>query len=590
MRIAIPSLALLAFLLAGRAMPVFAAPGDLDLTFGNGGFVRDPMPDSGSQATGVAVDTNGRIIVSGTSFVNVIDGNFGVLALNPDGTLDPAFAGGGRGTYDYATGSDEEAYGLVVQADGRIVVGGTSFAIATSSDFAALRILSDGTVDTAFGNHGDGWMTSGRAAGDIGIALAVAPPGGFLLGGYVDDGSGGIDAAGYLLDALGMPVPLFGDNGLVVGDADTNSAFAAAVQPDGKVLLGGHLDSEGSGGGIVLRFTTDGAPDASFAGDGRAELGTDVRVEDLHVLADGRILAAGQRLGDAIVVRLLADGSLDSTFGNAGFFTLSAASQSASQLFAKAIAVQSDGALVVAGTAIRILDGSLLLAFRVTAQGVLDLGFGNAGVRLVDAPNDLFGEAVALQADGAILIAGSDRSGSTTGDQFLVVRLLGGSGAGAPPVLSVTDASLVEGDGGSALMTFDVNLSAPSDEIVSVTVATDLGTATPSVDYTPTTATLTFPAGTTALTFSVPVIGDTEPEPTETFLVRLSAPVNATLGDAVATGSIIDNDAGEATVLPVPGPGLSALTILAGALIGATAWCARRRSHAKPLSANRPPR
>lgn len=217
--------------LAPLAAP--AAPGDLDPTFGTGGLVRDPMPDSGARATGVAIDGDGRIVVAGTSFVNVIDGNVGVLRLDPDGSPDATFGSGGRVSAGYAPGSGEEAYGVVVQADGRIAVGGTSFTIATSSDFAALRLFADGSVDASFGNHGNGWMTSGRAGGDTGIAFAAGPSG-FLVGGYVDNG-GQIDAAGFRLDASGMPQAAFGDNGLAIAGVDTNSAFAAAVQAATRV-------------------------------------------------------------------------------------------------------------------------------------------------------------------------------------------------------------------------------------------------------------------------------------------------------------------------------------------------------------------
>lgn len=573
-----PLPSIVALLLASTAVPItaIAAPGDLDPSFGIGGLVRDPMPGAGARATAVAIDANGRIVVAGTSSVNVIDGNFGVLRLDPDGAPDASFGNGGRVSEGYVAGSDDDAYGVVLQGDGRIVVAGTSFTIATASDFAALRLEQDGSVDTSFGNHGNGWMTSGRGGTDVGLALASAPSG-FFIAGYLD-GSIDLDAGGLLLDTLGMPAPLFGDAGFAVAGIDSHAAAAAALQADGKPLLGGTGDT---GGGIIARFATDGTPDPTFAGDGRAELGPDLGIEDLRVLADGRIVAVGHHLTDAVVLRLLADGNLDPAFGNGGVFTLTAASQSAQQIFANAIAVQGDGALVVAGNAISVADGSMLLVFRVSPDGTPDAGFGNAGARLVDAPTDLFGEAVAVQADGAIVVAGSDRgpNPSSSDDQFLVARFLGGAGAGGLPRISIADASRAEGDVGSALMSFDLVLDVPSAASVSVDVATDLGTATPGVDYTPTTATLSFPPGTTSVVFQVPVIGDTVPEADETFLVRLSAPVGALLGDAEAVGTIIDDDAGMPAGAPVaaPGPGPFALGVLAGLLGLGGALVVRRR-------------
>ena len=162
--------------------------------------------------------------------------------------------------------------------------------------------------------------------------------------------------------------------------------------------------------------------------------------------------------------------------------------------------------------------------------------------------------------------------------RFVVARIEGG-GVGGLPVLSIADAMRIEGDTGNALMEFSLSLSASSDGGVTVDVATDLGSATPNVDYVPTTATLTFPDGATTATFQVPVIGDTDAEPDETFLVRLSAPVGAALGDAEATGTILDDDVPppQAVVRPVPGPGPAALLLLGIALAAAAARRRRAR-------------
>jgi ELWxxDGT repeat protein len=110
------------------------------------------------------------------------------------------------------------------------------------------------------------------------------------------------------------------------------------------------------------------------------------------------------------------------------------------------------------------------------------------------------------------------------------------------PALAVGDVTVAEGNSGTTNATFTVTLAPVSGRQVTVAYATANGTATAPGDYTATSGTLTFPAGTTTRTISVPVVGDTLDEPDEAFLVNLSAPVNGTLGDGQGAGTITDDD------------------------------------------------
>ena len=101
---------------------------------------------------------------------------------------------------------------------------------------------------------------------------------------------------------------------------------------------------------------------------------------------------------------------------------------------------------------------------------------------------------------------------------------------------------MTEGNGGTTSAVFTVRLSAASGQVVTVDYATADGTAAAPADYTATAGSLSFPAGTTTRTVTVPVVGDLLDEANETFLVRLSNPAGALLGDAQATGTIVDDD------------------------------------------------
>ncbi len=110
------------------------------------------------------------------------------------------------------------------------------------------------------------------------------------------------------------------------------------------------------------------------------------------------------------------------------------------------------------------------------------------------------------------------------------------------PGLSIADANVIEGDAGTTNATFDVTLSAASAKTVTVDYTTNNGTATQPGDYTTTSGKLTFEPGQTTQSVSVPVKGDTEGEPNETFTVTLSNPSNATITDGTANGTITDDD------------------------------------------------
>jgi Calx-beta domain len=111
-----------------------------------------------------------------------------------------------------------------------------------------------------------------------------------------------------------------------------------------------------------------------------------------------------------------------------------------------------------------------------------------------------------------------------------------------PPGLSINNVSVIEGNGGSNNAVFTVTLS-PTSSQVTVDYLTSNGTAVNTADYQSVSGTLTFTPGQTTRTITVPIVGDTVPEPTETFFVNLMNPTNATITTAQGTGTITDDDA-----------------------------------------------
>lgn len=113
-----------------------------------------------------------------------------------------------------------------------------------------------------------------------------------------------------------------------------------------------------------------------------------------------------------------------------------------------------------------------------------------------------------------------------------------------PPQISIENLAANEGDTGTTVFNLPVSLSAASEKPVSVQYQTGGGTATPNQDYVRTQGTFTIPAGDVRGVIPVTVNGDRLIEPAETFIVEISNPVNATIGTARGTGTILNDDEG----------------------------------------------
>jgi hypothetical protein len=144
------------------------------------------------------------------------------------------------------------------------------------------------------------------------------------------------------------------------------------------------------------------------------------------------------------------------------------------------------------------------------------------------------------EADESFSVVLSGASGAALGPPSSHVRTV--TDDDPPPLLSIGDAAVAEGNAGSRSLAFSVSLSDPSGLVVSVDYATADGTATAGSDYQAVTGTLTIPAGSTSRTLSVGVLGDTLAEGDEVLFVNLSDPVNATLLDSGGAGTILDDD------------------------------------------------
>jgi probable HAF family extracellular repeat protein len=155
---------------------------------------------------------------------------------------------------------------------------------------------------------------------------------------------------------------------------------------------------------------------------------------------------------------------------------------------------------------------------------------------LIPSGSDLhLAYARAVNNDGQIVGTAFDSRGSY--HAYLLTPVPAGT-----PLLTMGDASVVEGNSGTKTATFTVTLSPASSQTVTASYSTANETATSGSDYQPASGTLTFAAGQTSQTISVLVNGDRAGEATETFLVNLSQASGAIIGNGQGTGTIVDDE------------------------------------------------
>ncbi len=388
-----------------------AVDGDLDATFGNGGRVVTNVPlVPGRLIQAVALQADGKIVVAGNGFGAVGSTGFALARYDTNGTLDPSFGGDGFAVVEFpGPGQGAQAFALAIQADGRIVVAGNTTRIGANPfdliiDVAVARVLPDGTPDASFDGDGRAVTNLGganRTQAESAFALAIQPDGKIVAAGTrsLPDFSSQFALVRYNAD--GSPDVSFDSDGVVITTFGFSAgATGVGLQSDGTIVAGG--------GGNLARYLADGALDPSFGVNGQSST-PGVGGVALVIQPDDRIVMAGSviQVGtDFSVARFDADGALDPTFNSTGvaIFDLGRPIEGAS-----AVALQADGKIVVAGTSFTNgTDGGDFVVLRYATDGVLDASFGTGGVVLTDFDNGNDTAAgVAIQIDGKIVVAGT---------------------------------------------------------------------------------------------------------------------------------------------------------------------------------------
>lgn len=265
--------------------------GARDKSFGTQGIATVPIGRT-SIANAVVVQPDGRIVISGGAIFGS-EVRYAVTRLTAKGNLDTSYGTNGI-TSVPVTGT---AWGMVLQSDGRVVLGGQ--ATTGSRPYVAVRLTSSGALDPTF--DGDGIRTVDVAGGGMCVGIALQGDGRLVLTGAVDTASG--TAVGTIrLNADGSLDPAFGAGG--ISTFAGNGVNALVIQPDGRIVLAGV-------GATAARLLANGAMDMSFGKSGVtfATLGTNDAANGVALQSDGKIVLGGAATIDGrpvvSVVRLL---------------------------------------------------------------------------------------------------------------------------------------------------------------------------------------------------------------------------------------------------------------------------------------------
>lgn len=339
--------------------------------------------------------------------------------LPPEAALDTTFGSDGRVTTDL--GGEEGIGSVVLHSDGKISVAGSSYRGPGSlNDFALARYNPDGTLDNTFGTSGT--VVVGFGGDDYVKDLALQSDGKLVvLGTTYVGGNGNIVLTRY--NTEGTPDATFGTNGIVTTDFGGNDyASGLGLQSDGKIVITGK-GGAGSGGLLVARYDADGTLDPTFGIGGKSIGAAEMSyVRKLALQSDGKIVIVGTACCyDFALVRYNTDGTLDMTFGTDGMVTTDFNGSD----YAESVAIQQDGKIIAVGWT--LLGGYSYFALaRYDTDGDLDATFGTEGTVIIGfgGNTSAYAYAIAIQTDGKIVAAGGCGSVSETrnGD-IAVVRI-----------------------------------------------------------------------------------------------------------------------------------------------------------------------
>ena len=367
--------------------PAQAADGDLDTSFSDDGYRTQNRTSKNDEARSLAFRSDGSVVVAGwdsnnpastaalrmvTIAFTAAGGGDGPFSKNHDPKTDRSF-------WSPRTDSAEE---VLLLSDGRYAFVGYAGSSTTdaSADYDCVVLMrkDDAFPDDNFAESGKKFIEFSAANNEKCYAGALQSDDKILVGGWVyTSGANGWDLAlARVNPSDGTLDTSFGSGGKVIHNAGGGGELITAidVQDDGKILVAGTTNSAGTNDFFVARYTSAGALDTSFSGDGIHifDMGAVDYLQGMDLQSDGKIVVGGYSGNDWAIARLTTAGAMDTSFGGGDGITVTnfGGTEEASEVI-----VASDGKILLGGYT-NASGGYDMALVRYTSAGVLDTNFG----------------------------------------------------------------------------------------------------------------------------------------------------------------------------------------------------------------------
>lgn len=392
------------------ALNAFSQPGNLDQSFGiNGKVFAESFI---GEAKTIIVQNDGKILIGGRSDT-VSDngdnaGGFLVARFNANGTPDNDFGDNGKTIIREIEGVRcMHVDAMTIQSDGKIIACGRFIITSPYGIIGIVRYNADGTIDETFGDSG--FVLTSVARENIVGDMILQPDGKILITGEKKANENDNSTAFVLrYNVDGTKDASFGTDGLIL---TTFSApidiHAIGLQQDGKIIIGGEYWPVYFYQ-ILVRYFPDGRIDSSFDGNGIAALTTaNGRMYDLAIQDDGKIVIAGTSAGSMLTARFNSSSSVDSSFGK-NRTGYSILPMTTGYSQASNVFLQSDKSIILTGS-YYTTPGTGLGAVKFDANGIVDSSFGENGVAVSGFDLDMiaYENPGAIQPDGSIIVGAS---------------------------------------------------------------------------------------------------------------------------------------------------------------------------------------
>jgi uncharacterized delta-60 repeat protein len=344
-------------------------------------LLHDDLPDTSfhpgvfdDYINNMVLQPDSKIVVCGKFNMHDNDTSSGIIRLNPDGSLDAGFA--------LNNSLNLNGYGLALQTDGKIILGGNFSLYRGDSAKCLVRLNSDGTIDTAFmnnlGSGFDSWVQT----------IIIQPDGKIVVGGRFTECNG---------TPCDRIVRLNGDGTVDLAflsfPAFDNNVLTLCLQPDGKILVGGMFELyDSTTQRRLMRLNTDGTRDTTFnIGKGFNDIVFELGLQpNGEILVGGRFWLFDSTYKNECIIRLDSNGSYESSFYPGAECSNTVLS----------LALESNGNILVGGDFISVNNTKRNHIARLFTAGVLHGTFG-CEYGFESIVSETF-----IQPDGKILVSG----------------------------------------------------------------------------------------------------------------------------------------------------------------------------------------